>query len=126
VLHDQAATFHAPRLGRQQCRRVLVVQRASAARVNASGDERASARKPRSSRERRRESRQCACEQPGQRLEQIAAELGTASHDLKLPVIKLLSSKTLTKKGEKRGTMYFAGGGGARATKAKTKRSKKK
>jgi hypothetical protein len=64
---------------------------------------------------------------PGQRLEQIAAGLGAASNDLKLPVIKLLASKTLTKKGEKRGTMYFAGGGGG-ATKAKTKakRGKKK
>jgi len=55
---------------------------------------------------------------PGQRLEQIAAGLGTASQDLKLPVIKLLASKTLRKTGEKRGTAYFAGGGGAVATKA--------
>jgi hypothetical protein len=62
---------------------------------------------------------------PGQRLEQIAAGLGSASQDLKLPVIKLLASKTLTKKGEKRGTMYFAGGGGG-ATKTKAKRGKKK
>jgi hypothetical protein len=59
-------------------------------------------------------------------LEQIAAGLGTASHDLKLPVIKLLGSKTLRKTGEKRGTMYFAGGGGGGATKTKAKRGKKK
>lgn len=47
---------------------------------------------------------------PGSRLEAIAAGLGTDSKELKLPVIKLLGSKTLTKKGQKRGTMYFAGG----------------
>jgi hypothetical protein len=47
---------------------------------------------------------------PGARLEAIASGLGTSSKELKLPVIKLLSSKTLTKKGEKRGTMYFPGG----------------
>jgi hypothetical protein len=66
---------------------------------------------------------------PGQRLEQIAAGLGTASHDLKLPVIKLLASKTLRKTGEKRGTQYFAGGGGAATkatTKTRAKRGKKK
>jgi hypothetical protein len=49
---------------------------------------------------------------PGQRLEQIAAGLGAHSETLKLPVIKLLASKTLRKTGEKRGTQYFAGGGG--------------
>jgi hypothetical protein len=48
---------------------------------------------------------------PGSRLEAITAGLGTGSKELKLPVIKLLSSKTLTKKGQKRGTMYFMGGG---------------
>lgn len=68
---------------------------------------------------------------PGQRLEQIAAGLGTASHDLKLPVIKLLASKTLRKTGEKRGTQYFAGGGAASpkamtAAKTTAKRGKKK
>jgi len=65
---------------------------------------------------------------PGQRLEQIAAGLGAASNDLKLPVIKLLASKTLRKTGEKRGTQYFAGGGAApkAAAKAKAKRGRKK
>ena len=58
---------------------------------------------------------------PGQRLEQIAAGLGAASQDLKLPVIKLLASKTLRKTGQKRGTQYFAGGGGATKTKAAPK-----
>jgi hypothetical protein len=60
---------------------------------------------------------------PGQRLEQIAAGLGSVSQDLKLPVIKLLASKTLRKTGEKRGTQYFAGSGrGA----GKAKRGKRK
>jgi len=66
---------------------------------------------------------------PGERLEQIAAGLGAASNDLKLPVIKLLASKTPRKTGEKRGTQYFAGVGGAApkaTTKSKTKRGKKK
>jgi len=66
---------------------------------------------------------------PGQRLEQIAAGLGAASNDVKLPVIKLLASKTLRKTGEKRGTQYFAGGGGAApkaAAKSKAKRGRKK
>jgi hypothetical protein len=55
---------------------------------------------------------------PGSRLEAIASGLGTSSTELKLPVIKLLSAKTLTKKGQKRGTMYFARG----ASKSKAKR----
>ena len=61
---------------------------------------------------------------PGSRLEQIASGLGTSSKELKLPVIKLLASKTLTKKGQKRGTTYFAGSGSGSS--GGGKRSKKK
>ena len=61
---------------------------------------------------------------PGQRLEQIAAGLGTGSQELKLPVIKLLASKTLSKKGQKRGTMYFAGGSRASSAAATAKRKR--
>jgi hypothetical protein len=57
---------------------------------------------------------------PGSRLEQIAAGLGTGSQELKLPVIKLLAARTLRKTGQKRGTQYFAGGG---ATKVKATRA---
>jgi hypothetical protein len=57
---------------------------------------------------------------PGSRLEQIATGLGTGSQELKLPVVKLLASKTLRKTGQKRGTMYFARGGGGGATKEKS------
>jgi hypothetical protein len=60
---------------------------------------------------------------PGSRLEQIAAGLGTGSQELKLPVIKLLAAKTLRKTGQKRGTQYFAGGGGGGATKVKATRA---
>jgi hypothetical protein len=60
---------------------------------------------------------------PGSRLEQIAAGLGTGSQELKLPVIKLLASRTLRKTGQKRGTQYFAGGSGA--TKVKATRARK-
>jgi hypothetical protein len=51
---------------------------------------------------------------PGKRLEQIASGLGTSTHELRFPVRKLLATKTLTKKGQKRGTTYFAGGRGAK------------
>ena len=49
---------------------------------------------------------------PGLGLEAIASGIGTATKELKLPVIKLLASRTLRKTGQKRGTKYFAGGSG--------------
>jgi hypothetical protein len=48
---------------------------------------------------------------PGARIEGIATGLGMPSKELKLPVIKLLGSRALTKKGQKRGTQYFVAGG---------------
>jgi hypothetical protein len=64
---------------------------------------------------------------PGARLETIAAGLGTPSKVLKLPVIKLLGTKTLRKTGEKRGTQYFVGGrsGTTRAKSGRKARRKK-
>ena len=47
---------------------------------------------------------------PGLGLEAIAKGIGTSTKELKLPVIKLLSTRALSKKGQKRGTKYFAGG----------------
>lgn len=44
---------------------------------------------------------------PGQRLEEIGAELKTATKILKLPIAKLMASKKLKTKGQKRGTKYF-------------------
>lgn len=66
---------------------------------------------------------------PGQRLEQIGAELGIDTAELKRPVQLLMEAGQLRTEGQRRGTTYFAGRGGARkATKKKTggkKRAKK-
>ncbi len=45
---------------------------------------------------------------PGQRLEQIGKALKLPTKDLKLPIQKLFEQKTISTKGEKRGTKYFA------------------
>lgn len=63
---------------------------------------------------------------PGQGLEGIAAGLDTSTKELKLPVIKLLASRQIKKTGEKRGTKYFPGGGGAGPGRATKKATKKK
>ena len=44
----------------------------------------------------------------GQRIEQIAAGMGTVTKELNLPVKKLISQKSLRTKGQKRATQYFA------------------
>jgi hypothetical protein len=44
----------------------------------------------------------------GQRIEQIAAGMGTVTKELNLPVKKLISQKALKTKGQKRATQYFA------------------
>jgi hypothetical protein len=44
----------------------------------------------------------------GQRIEQIAAGMGTATKELNLPVKKLIAQKSLRTKGQKRATQYFA------------------
>ncbi|MFN0007220.1 MAG: hypothetical protein ACKVXR_04870 [Planctomycetota bacterium] len=60
----------------------------------------------------------------GQRLEQIGKALQVDTSILKRPVANLLAEKKLSTKGQKRGTMYFAGGrrSGTRKSKAGTKR----
>lgn len=45
---------------------------------------------------------------PGQRIEQIGAGMGTATKDLNLPVKKLIADRRLTTKGQKRATTYSA------------------
>ena len=62
----------------------------------------------------------------GHRLEEISAALRTPSKDLKRPVALLLETKKLKKRGQKRGTKYFAGSAGGTKTKAKRKTSKRK
>jgi len=46
---------------------------------------------------------------PGLRIEQINKQLGTTTKDLALPIRKLISEGTVTTKGQKRSTTYFAG-----------------
>jgi DNA-binding NtrC family response regulator len=45
---------------------------------------------------------------PGQRIEQIAANLDISTKELNLPAKKLISEKKLSTKGQKRATTYFA------------------
>ena len=63
---------------------------------------------------------------PGQRLEEIAPALGEPTSDLKRPVAQLLAAKRLRTEGQKRGTRYFAGSGGARKKTAKKAKRKAK
>ena len=44
---------------------------------------------------------------PGQRIEQIGKELGTATKDLALPVKKLLGAKKISTRGQRRATTYY-------------------
>jgi hypothetical protein len=57
----------------------------------------------------------------GHRLEQIGKALKTDTAILKRPIQTLLAARKLRTKGQKRGTMYFAGGGGGGARKAKAR-----
>lgn len=45
---------------------------------------------------------------PGLRIEQINAQLGTCTKDLALPIRKLIAAKMIRTKGEKRATTYEA------------------
>jgi hypothetical protein len=47
---------------------------------------------------------------PGLRIEQVHAQLGTTTKDLALPIRKLISEGRLKTKGQKRSTVYFAAG----------------
>jgi hypothetical protein len=70
----------------------------------------------------------------GCRMEDLSAALGTATKDLRRPVQELIASGQLRTEGQKRGTTYHVGGGGARkrktakkkATRRKVKRAKRK
>ncbi|MFT7669138.1 MAG: hypothetical protein ACI8X5_001838 [Planctomycetota bacterium] len=56
---------------------------------------------------------------PGQRLEEISAGMKTSSKDLKRPVTLLLEAGTIHKEGQRRGTMYYPGGGSKKRKTAK-------
>jgi hypothetical protein len=58
----------------------------------------------------------------GQRLEEIGRALETDTAILKKPVADLLAAKKLKTKGQKRGTTYFASGGGAKKAAKEPKR----
>ena len=51
---------------------------------------------------------------PGSRLEEIGRGLKKDTSGLKLPVKELMGSGRLRTEGKKRGTKYFAGGGGGK------------
>jgi hypothetical protein len=59
---------------------------------------------------------------PGARMEQISKGVGRSTVQLRLPVNKLLQEGHLQKRGEKRATEYFVGGGGGGRAKAASKR----
>lgn len=63
---------------------------------------------------------------PGQRIEEIGKALGTPTKDLTLPVKKLIETKQIKTKGQRRATTYFPAGSGApKAAKASSGRGKK-
>lgn len=62
---------------------------------------------------------------PGQRGEQIAAALKTDVKTMRLPMLKLIASKAISTKGQRRGMTYFPAGGGAAAPKADAPAKKK-
>ena len=66
---------------------------------------------------------------PGQRLEQIAVDLGMNTSEMKRPLALMMEAKKLSTKGQKRGTTYYAGkakgAGRKKATKKKVTRKKK-
>ncbi len=62
---------------------------------------------------------------PGKGVTAIAKSLRKSSKDLKRPVQMLLAAKKLRTEGQRRGTTYFAGAGGAKKT-AKRKASGKR
>jgi len=64
---------------------------------------------------------------PGEGVEVISAALGMTSKELRRPIQMLIADGKLKTKGQKRGTTYFAGRGGAKpAAKRKTKARRKK
>lgn len=54
---------------------------------------------------------------PGQGVEGIGKALGLATKELQLPIVRLLETKAITSKGQRRGTKYFPGNGKAKASK---------
>jgi hypothetical protein len=63
---------------------------------------------------------------PGQRIEQIGANIGMRTKDLALPIRKLVAQKQIRTEGQRRATRYFPGtGGGGGATGAAARRGRR-
>jgi len=62
---------------------------------------------------------------PGQGMEEIVDALGVSTKDLALPIRKLIASKRITKKGQKRATKYFPAQGPQSARARKTVKKRK-
>jgi len=56
---------------------------------------------------------------PGERIEQLAPSIGSATKDLALPIRKLIASKQVKTEGERRATRYFPA---SKTTKPKVKK----
>jgi hypothetical protein len=61
---------------------------------------------------------------PGLRIEQINAKLGTQTKDLALPLRKLITERVISTKGQRRATTYYPAGGGAKGGAKKRGRRK--
>jgi hypothetical protein len=61
---------------------------------------------------------------PGQRGEQIAQALGTDVKTMRLPMLKLIASKAITTRGQRRGMTYYPAGGAPRKVAGKPARKK--
>lgn len=62
----------------------------------------------------------------GESLEAISRAIGVPTKEMKLPVIKLLSTRQLKKTGQKRGTKYFAGSGKAATARKAGRKGRRK
>jgi len=118
-----------PRVGRKQARRKRTRRKQAtrrAAATPAAGGRRKRIR--RSAEDLSRMAEQVLAHvraNPGERLELIGAALEESTKDLRRPVQQLLADGELRTEGQRRGTTYFAtGGGSARAARKATRRKK--
>lgn len=65
-------------------------------------------------------------EHPGQRMEDIAKDVGMTTKDLSLPIKKLVGEDKVMTEGQKRATRYFPAGAYTRKRKATGRKNKRK
>lgn len=63
---------------------------------------------------------------PGQRMEEIARELGVATRDLTLPLRKLVASNLVSTEGQKRATCYYPASAGPKSKQRASKKGGRK